>query len=93
MFTTSHTRGTLATVAGGLLASWVLAGCGQESAVGVRSGDAEESADSIVQDAERYVGDPMEQRAREEYWRKHQLGSERLRDSWERQLLEEHGSR
>lgn len=81
---------TLRVLLGVLFSLPVLSACGETPSGRVVTDLPQPAADAIVQDASRYIGDPMEQRAREEYWLKHQQGSMRLRDSWEERLIEQH---
>lgn len=90
MNTTARPRTTLRFVFGTLSSLLVLSACGEIPSGGVVTDLPQPAAEAIVQDASRYIGDPMEQRAREEYWRRHQQGALRLHDSWEQRLIEQH---
>lgn len=90
MNTTTRHRTTLRIALSTLFSVLLLGACGETPSGGVVTDLPQPAANDIVEDASRYIGDPMEQRAREEYWRRYQQGSLRLHDSWEQRLLEQH---
>ena len=84
-----RTKATITTTVTAFAAAAVLVGFGAPTGVAADgSPDREATADRLVQQAQSYVGDPWEQRFRDQFWAR-----QHIHDSWNRCHLGENAPR